>query len=269
MEKVDTHQSTGDDIQPGLFSNFAAASLPRRLAVLLDLTARDRPAGLIGGLQYQDPAPGVVQESAGRCRDPGQHEIRHQPIITDRGDDRCHPGSMSKLFDHVPHPRIEQRKSEPAVRVAEQLPDSSPVAEFNSKLAVTITGLVGTMWCAYVFAGIALIGLPAVLGLTFVPARFSTIVLWVSSEFLQLVLLAVIIVGQNIQSQAADKRAEATYEDADAVLHEAIQIQKHLEAQDEAIQRILALVAGSGPGDSSAAPAPPAVARPPAAPTPS
>ena len=176
---------------------------------------------------------------------------------------------MSNLFEHDPHPRIEQRKSESATRVAEQLPDSNPVAKFNSKLAVTITGLVGTMWCAYVFAGIALIGLPAVLGLTFVPARFSTIVLWVSSEFLQLVLLAVIIVGQNIQSQAADKRAEATYEDADAVLHEAIQIQKHLEAQDQTIQRILALVASSGPDDGSAAPAPPAVDGPPATPIPS
>ena len=173
---------------------------------------------------------------------------------------------MSKLFEHHPHPRIEQRRSEPVAWVAEQLPDSGPIAKFNSKLAVTITRLVGTMWCAYIFAGIALIGLPAVLGLTFVPARFSTIVLWVSSEFLQLVLLAVIIVGQNIQSQAADKRAEATYQDADAVLHEAIQIQKHLEAQDQTIQRILALVASSGPDDGSATPAPPAVRGPPATP---
>ena len=169
---------------------------------------------------------------------------------------------MSTLFVHHPHPRIEQRKTDPPPLVADQLPHAGPMAAFNSKLAVTITGLVGTMWCAYVFAGIALIGLPAVLGLTFVPARFSTIVLWVSSEFLQLVLLAVIIVGQNIQSQAADKRAEATYEDADAVLHEAIEIQKHLQAQDEAIERILARVGGA-----IGTTAPPEV--PPGAPTPS
>ena len=45
--------------------------------------------------------------------------------------------------------------------------------------------------------------------------------------------------GQNIQSQASDKRAEATYNDADAVLHEALQIEQHLEAQDAAIERIL------------------------------
>ena len=178
---------------------------------------------------------------------------------------------MSTLFEHQPHPRIEQRKAESPAKVADQLPDTSDAARFNSWLAVRITGIVGTMWCAYAFAVIALIGLPAVLGLTFVPARFSTIVLWVSSEFLQLVLLAVIIVGQNIQSQAADKRSQATYEDADAVLHEAIQIQAHLEAQDKAIEAILARMGGeatdigdgSGPGPGPApAPGPPAAATP-------
>ena len=50
------------------------------------------------------------------------------------------------------------------------------------------------------------------------------------------------IVGQNIQAKASDKRAEATYKDADAVLHEALQIQAHLEAQDQAIANILANV---------------------------
>ena len=68
-----------------------------------------------------------------------------------------------------------------------------------------------------------------------------------SSNFLQLVLLPIIIVGQNIQAKAADARAEATYKDADAVLHEAIEIQKHLEAQDRAIERILAGVTSDGP----------------------
>ncbi len=72
-------------------------------------------------------------------------------------------------------------------------------------------------------------------------------------------LLSIIIVGQNILSAASDKRAEATYKDADAVLHEAVQIQKHLEAQDQAIERILATVtpAGTpGPGTPSPPPAP-------------
>jgi hypothetical protein len=64
------------------------------------------------------------------------------------------------------------------------------------------------------------------------------IVAWIAQTFLQLVLLPVIIVGQNIQAAAADARAIATYEDATAILEEAKQIQHHLEAQDQTLQRI-------------------------------
>ena len=87
------------------------------------------------------------------------------------------------------------------------------------------------------------------------PAVLSTgsaliIVAWIAQTFLQLVLLPVIIVGQNIQSKAADKRADQTYLDAEAVLHECLQIQAHLTAQDTAqreqiteIKELLAQVA--------------------------
>jgi len=54
------------------------------------------------------------------------------------------------------------------------------------------------------------------------------IIVWLSSSFLQLVLLPIIIVGQNIQARAADKRSEDTYKDAEAVLKESEEIQKHL-----------------------------------------
>ena len=37
----------------------------------------------------------------------------------------------------------------------------------------------------------------------------------------------------------ADARAQATYEDADAVLHTALEIQQHMEAQDRQISQIL------------------------------
>ena len=66
---------------------------------------------------------------------------------------------------------------------------------------------------------------------------------WTAQTFLQLVLLSIIIVGQNIQSSAADERAEATYQDADAVLHTALEIQEHMHAQDADITRILAAIA--------------------------
>ena len=65
------------------------------------------------------------------------------------------------------------------------------------------------------------------------------IVAWIAQTFLQLVLLPIIIVGQNVQAAASDKRSEDTYNDAEAVLHEAAQIQAHLVAQDKAIKDIL------------------------------
>ncbi len=59
-----------------------------------------------------------------------------------------------------------------------------------------------------------------------------TLVSWISQTFLQLVLLSVVIVGQNVLAAAADKRSVETSEDVDAVLHEAVKIQEHLAAQD-------------------------------------
>jgi len=94
---------------------------------------------------------------------------------------------------------------------------------------------VGTMVCAYIFAIVALISLPSAIK----SHNLTIIIAWISSNFLQLVLLPVIIVGQNIQAAASDKRAEDTYKDAEAVLHEAIEIQKHLASQDEAITEVV------------------------------
>jgi phosphoribosyl-ATP pyrophosphohydrolase len=57
------------------------------------------------------------------------------------------------------------------------------------------------------------------------------------------VLLSVIIVGQNVLAAAADKRSEATYKDADAVLHEAVKIQEHLLAQDSVLAELVSRLA--------------------------
>ncbi len=84
---------------------------------------------------------------------------------------------------------------------------------FNAKFAVLITRLVGTMWCAYLFAVIALIGL----GPALKPGG-EGIIAWIAQTFLQLVLLSVIMVGQNVQSLASDARALNTYKDAEVIL---------------------------------------------------
>ena len=92
------------------------------------------------------------------------------------------------------------------------------------------------MWAAYVFFGLSLVSLPAALS----SGNEIVIVSWIAQTFLQLVLLPIIIVGQNIQAKASDERAIATYEDAGAILEEAKQIQQHLQAQDATIAELTA-----------------------------
>jgi hypothetical protein len=106
----------------------------------------------------------------------------------------------------------------------------------NGRIGLLITTLVGTMVCGYVFAIIALISLPSAI----TSHNLTVIIAWISSNFLQLVLLPIIIVGQNLQAKASDTRAVQTYEDAEAVLHEALEIQKHLAAQDEVLSQLIA-----------------------------
>jgi hypothetical protein len=79
----------------------------------------------------------------------------------------------------------------------------------NAAVGLRITVLVGTMWCAYLFGAIALISLPSNVHST------QLLILWISSSFLQLVLLPIIIVGQNIQARASDARAAKTFEDVE------------------------------------------------------
>ena len=146
-------------------------------------------------------------------------------------------------FTYQRHPHVEARRKGPP-RVAEaaaKVHGATVLGRINAKVGLTITVIVGTMWAAYVFAAIALVSLPDNWHST------QTLILWISSSFLQLVLLPVIIVGQNIQARAADQRAQATYDDAAAVLEEAKQIQAHLQAQDDAIGQILAQVKGAKP----------------------
>ncbi len=84
----------------------------------------------------------------------------------------------------------------------------SPIGRFNTRVAVFVTRSVGSMWCAYVFALLALISLPAAI------ESHSPIIIvgWVAQTFLQLVLLPIIIVGQNVQAAASDARAESDHE---------------------------------------------------------
>jgi hypothetical protein len=144
------------------------------------------------------------------------------------------------LYEYVPHPHIARHHANQPTKVADQLPTATRVDRFNTWFALRITGGVGTMWCAYIFAAIALVSLPAAIR----SGQLIVIIAWIAQTFIQLVLLSIIMVGQNVQSAASDKRAEQTYLDAEAVLHEAQQIQAHLMAQDTVLEELIATVRG-------------------------
>lgn len=139
---------------------------------------------------------------------------------------------MASLYHYVPHPHIARRRTAGPVKVDDQRRRATAFDRANTWLAVKVTAVVGTMICAYLFAALAFVSLPSALR----TGDLIIIVAWIAQTFLQLVLLPIIIVGQNLQASAADRRAEQTYQDAEAVLHECLQIQAHLSAQDQAQQ---------------------------------
>ncbi len=81
------------------------------------------------------------------------------------------------------------------------------VSQFNTKLAAKITSGVATMWCAYLFAIIALISLPSAIK----TGNVVTIVGWIAQTFLQLVLLSIIMVGQNVASASVEQKINETH----------------------------------------------------------
>ena len=150
------------------------------------------------------------------------------------GEHTCPQCGSRVIFHHVPHPHIAKRKEHAPFKRRDLLPGKNAIERFNSQVAVQITSAVGTMWCAYLFAILACFSLPeAIRGGT------STLIPWIAQTFLQLVLLSIIIVGQKVDGAASDKRAIETYNDAEAVLHEAVQIQEHLAAQDRVLDELI------------------------------
>jgi hypothetical protein len=129
-------------------------------------------------------------------------------------------------MEHVPDPYLEFRKQ--YLRPLEKREN-----RFNDRVAVAITNVVGTMWCAYAFAGLALISLPqAIRGGT------ATLIAWIAQTFLQLVLLSIIMVGQKVASEKSDRQLEQTYKDAEALLEVSDQIHCLLKQNTELTEEI-------------------------------
>src|SRR3984957_13655431 len=130
---------------------------------------------------------------------------------------------MSKAIDE----RIHARKAHGVHTIAKEH------VGFNGWLAVKITNLVGTMWCAYAFTILALISLPdAIKGGT------AMFVAWIAQAFLQLVLLSIIMVGQKVAAEASDKQAYQTYRDAEALLEISNDIHKLLKQNNDLTDEI-------------------------------
>jgi hypothetical protein len=128
---------------------------------------------------------------------------------------------------HVPHPRIEERKkSGPHLTTDEHV-------GFNGRLAVIITNMVSTMWCAYIFAAIALISLPAA-----IQGGTAALISWIAQTFLQLVLLSVIMVGQKVAAAASDKQALQTFTDTEALLKLQDDIRRLIEINNRQTEEI-------------------------------
>jgi len=108
-------------------------------------------------------------------------------------------------------------------RTVDHLPSDTPYQRFNKRLALVITKNIGTMSCFWLFCVISLSSLLAVMyaahiigTVGFLTANgFILMVSWMSQNFIQLVLLPALMVGQNLQNEAADVRAAKTFEDVE------------------------------------------------------
>jgi len=110
-------------------------------------------------------------------------------------------------------------------RTVDHLPTATAYQRFNKRVALGLTSVVGTMTTFWVFCILALLSLPAVLSgfgtfaHTFptwmIRASIIALVAWVAQTFIQLVLLPALMVGQNLQNEAADARATKTFEDVE------------------------------------------------------
>src|SRR5579872_5787511 len=130
-------------------------------------------------------------------------------------------------MDHTPHTQLEARKKH-GVHTTDR-----EHTGFNGWLAVKITNLVATMWCAYAFAILAFISLPDA-----IKTGTATLIAWIAQTFLQLVLLSIIMVGQKVAASASDKQALQTYKDAEALLEISNDVHKLLKLNNDLTEEI-------------------------------
>jgi uncharacterized membrane protein len=139
-------------------------------------------------------------------------------------------------YVHHPHPLTEKKRLTQPPKIADQH------VGFNGRLGAAITRSVGTMWAFYAAALIMALWI-ALAGPSWGPLHkvdpYPFAFLLFLGNIVQLLLMFVIMVGQQVLGAASDKRAVVTYQDAEAILHECLQMQEHLGAQDRALEGIV------------------------------
>jgi hypothetical protein len=130
---------------------------------------------------------------------------------------------LSSLFQHNPFPHKPRNVN--VLHKAEL--EASGV---NTRIAVGLTKSVGTMWTAYSFAVLAIVGLLAILG--WLPPLVALLVVWASQTFIQLVMLPILSVGQNVLGRHAELMADEQYNTTISTYHDIEEIKQHLSAQD-------------------------------------
>jgi hypothetical protein len=103
-------------------------------------------------------------------------------------------------------------------------------------VAVKITSAVGSMWCAIIFSIIALSSLPSIIMQSFQTNSISPVIQWIAQTFLQLVLLSIILKGQNISSEKQEQlinRIDENTAKTEAAAKRIEHIVKIIERQEE------------------------------------
>lgn len=125
--------------------------------------------------------------------------------------------------------------------------DLQGVSKFNNTLAVRITKGVGTMWTAYLFCLLAFVSLPAVLSGVFhnlahwfphwlISASLIALIAWIAQTFFQLILLPIIMVGQNVIQSQQDAKAESDHKTLTYLANLQEEQMKELKNQGEILE---------------------------------
>jgi uncharacterized membrane protein len=146
---------------------------------------------------------------------------------------------VEQAVGHTIHDWISERRRQTPPQSADER------VGFNGRLGAAITRAVGTMWAFYVAAVFMAVWMAlAIWG----PLRhldpYPFPFLLFLGNIVQLLLMFVIMVGQQVLGAAADKRAILTYKDAEAILDRCLHLEEHLMEQDRLLKQVMEIAGG-------------------------